>query len=109
MTEIEEILNSGDLRWFEYHCFESDKSSDAKLWHHSHQKATIIGIAPNDGMEIHTQKERIECGQPIYYNIRFADGFKSIAAEDELMKSKIDFYRPNPQKTSKKEMKKERT
>ncbi len=25
-------------RWFEYHCYEGEDSSDAELWHHTHQQ-----------------------------------------------------------------------
>ena len=97
--KIQGLINIGRELWFEYHCFESEKSSDAELWHHSHQKATVIAIAPNDGMEIPTFEERLNCGQPIVYKIRFKDGFESDAAEDELMDNKKNFERPNPPKT----------
>jgi hypothetical protein len=93
---IEGLLEIGSVWWFEYHCWEDEKSTDAELWHHSHQKATVIGIAPNDGMEIPTHKARWECGQPLSFKVRFADGFESVACEDELMSSKQMFCRPDP-------------
>lgn len=97
-TIQEPLIKIGSELWFEYHCWEDEKSADAELWHHSHQKATVIGIAPNDGMEIPTRKEREDCGQPISYKVRFADGFESDACEDELMDSKKIFCRKDPPK-----------
>ena len=96
--KIKGLFKIGSTVWFEYHCWEDPKSADAQLWYHSHQRVTIIGFAENDGMDIPTQKERAEAGQPICYQVRFADGFTDTACEDELLTDKKQFCRPNPPK-----------
>ena len=76
--------------WFEYHCFESDKSGDAQLWYRSHQKVIVIGRGEDDHDEFPNE--------PKVYRIQFEDGFIGDAWDDELMDSPEDFYRPDPPK-----------
>jgi hypothetical protein len=87
-------MRNGSKYWFEYHCYESDKSADAALWYHSHQRATILQqIEPGYGK---TMKARLENGEPAVYRIKFNDEFIADAFEDELMVTKKHFCRPNP-------------
>ena len=94
--KLQGLLKPGTSRWFEYHCWESDRSADAALWRRSHQRVTVVRTAPNDGMGVPTLKERIECGQPIAYVVRFNDGELFTAAEDELLTRRKQFKRPDP-------------
>jgi hypothetical protein len=93
---LENVRNPGEELWFEYHCWESPKSADAELWYHSHQKVVVLGMVPNDGMDIIKQKDRYEAAATLAYRIRFADGFESDAVEDELLDSQKEFNRPDP-------------
>jgi hypothetical protein len=86
----------GKSYWFEYHCWESDESSDAELWHHSHQKVEIIAMTePGYG---DTEEQRFENTQTAMFKVRFSDGLESEAAEDEILESKKQFERPDPPK-----------
>jgi len=96
--KIEGLRRVGQKLWFEYHCWEDKDSQDYPLWLHSHRKVKILGIAPNDGMDIPKLKERINGGTPINYRIKFADGLVAEAAEDEILDSRKQFSRPNPPK-----------
>jgi len=96
IANVEGARKVGDHPWFEYHCFESHESCDAKLWYHSHQQCTILGMAPNDGADIRSQQERMEAGLPLAYRVRFADGYVDDAMEDELYDDPKDFERPDP-------------
>lgn len=88
----------GDRFWFEYHCWESHDSKDAKLWYHSHQQCEVLGMIPNAGVDcdIRSQIERFEIGHQIVYRCRFDDGFEWDVFEDELLDDKSDFERPDP-------------
>ena len=88
----------GEQAWFEYHCFESDASCDAELWHHSHQQVTVVRqLGPDEVDEGEgTIDERLELGMPRMYEIRFEDGFSGHVTEDELSDSKADWERPDP-------------
>jgi len=96
----------GTLAWFEYHCWESDDSSDALMWRHSHQQATVVSHDPadhdclrpyaNEDAAYGTIDGRIDAGQPCIYRLRFADGFEWDAFEDELLTDPTGFSRPNP-------------
>jgi hypothetical protein len=81
--------------WFEYHCWESDQSADAALWHRSHQRVTVVGLDHCDVVAA-TTEERIEACCLLHYLVRFADGKVFTAAEDELYVSKKNFCRPDP-------------
>lgn len=82
--------------WFEYHCWEDEKSSDAKLWYHSHQQCTIIsGIVGDDNSDL-SFDERCELGMNMVYKAKFDDGFESTVFEDELLDSPEGFCRPDP-------------
>ena len=75
-------------RWFEYHCWEDEQSSDANLWHHTHQKVTVLRKLPDS--------ESIGNGETIkMYRIKFLDNFEADVFGDELVKSPQDFERPN--------------
>jgi hypothetical protein len=97
-TAIENLRYPGDELFFEYHCNESHDSAHAQWWYRSHQKVKVIGLAPNDGMDTPSLKERGDGGVPINYVVRWPDGFVGEVAEDELMNRKKDFYQPDPPK-----------
>ena len=60
---------------FEYHCWESDESTDAELWHRTRQPVTVIRqLGPDEVDE--------EIGR--MYHVRFQDGFEGDVFEDEL-------------------------
>jgi len=78
-------------RWFEYHCYEGEDSSDAELWHHTHQQVIVLKkiSEPNSAGEHETGR---------MYRIRFGDGFEYDIFDDELVKSPEGFYRPDYEK-----------
>jgi hypothetical protein len=96
INEIKQIFEfkPRDIVWFEYHCYEGHDSADAQLWYHSHQQVKILKICFNGTGA--TPEERAENGHPAGYTIQFNNGFKADVFEDELMKDKKDFFRPNP-------------
>ena len=96
----EDKIRVGKQYWFEYHCWESEESADAELWHHSHQKCLVTGI--DTEYKDMTEKERYEAAMLNHYKIKFADGFESSAGEDELSSTKKDWYRPDPPSDRKK-------
>ncbi|KKK98328.1 hypothetical protein LCGC14_2643830 [marine sediment metagenome] len=69
-------------RWFEYHCYEGEDSSDAELWHHTHQEVIVLARIPN-------------CDTSRMYHVEFTDGFKWDVFDDELIASPKDFERPD--------------
>jgi len=91
-----ESWQAGEQAWFEYHCFESEYSRDAKLWYHSHQRVVVVREEPSDAWPGSTFAERGEEGQPKCYRILFTDGFQYSAFEDELITTKADFYCDDP-------------
>jgi hypothetical protein len=88
----------GDAAWFEYHCQESDDSSDAELWHRSHQQVTVTGPLETDpaaeGMS--SYDERCEASLIGVYPVLFADGHQGHAWEDELLTGPEHYVRPDP-------------
>jgi hypothetical protein len=92
---LREEWRPGDLAWFEYHCWEDDASSDAALWHRSHQQVTVTrrGTDENWG---ETLLDRAQAGCPNVYDIRFADGHEGPAFEDELLAGPEFYERPDP-------------
>lgn len=92
--EQNDYRKKGDEVWFEYHCWESDESSDAELWHHSHQKVTVLSLLERGYGK--TFIERAELGHPAMYRILFEDGSTGCAFEDELLDSKGEFCREDP-------------
>ena len=96
LPTTEGVRSIGDKLWFEYHCFESDMSSDAELWYRSHQRVTIVSFAENDGFDVPTLEERCEICCPIVYTVKFDDGFIGDVFEDELLDSKNEFYCEEP-------------
>lgn len=97
MTGNKEKWLPGEVASFEYHCLESDDSSDAAMWHHSHQNCTVLSLTSAEGdWPGSTFNERGEEGMPHVYRVRFADGFEYDAFEDELMTGPAFFYRPDP-------------
>ncbi len=73
-------------RFFEYHCYEGEDSADAELWHHTHQLIMILN-------KLTQGVEEKEVGK--MYRVRFKDGFEYDACNDELLKSPIEYYRPD--------------
>lgn len=98
MKKIDGFLKPGTKRWFEYHCWESNDSADAELWHRSHQQVEVLDCDNAKEYGKYTWKERQEDGNPLVYRIRFADGHVGAAFEDELLYRKSQFCRPNPPK-----------
>jgi len=68
-------------RLFEYHCLESEDSSDAELWHRTHQRVTVLGVQFSEETPI--------------LSVQFADGFEGGVFIDELVKSTNEYYRPD--------------
>ena len=95
MPEIREQM-IGQRFWFEYHCWEDPRSSDAEIWYRSHQQVTVIGEADHDGDKTHTFEERCEDGCQCVYRVRFDDGLEWDLFEDELLDSPKQFERPDP-------------
>lgn len=89
-------MKPGAVRWFEYHCNESDNSADAELWHRSHQLVTVGALTSEDFGG--TFKARCENGTPRVYAIRFSDGFEGEAFEDELLTWRKGYCRSDPPK-----------
>ncbi len=83
-----------EMKYFEYHCLESDASSDADLWYRSHSRVQVTGITEQGVGD--TPEERAEEGCPRVYRIRFEDGFEHDAFEDELLDSEDQYERPDP-------------
>ena len=77
---------AGGRRWFEYHCWENEESSDAEAWHHTHQRVQVlekIQDANDEGCEISM------------YRVRFPDGVEWDVFDDELVSDPSEFYRPD--------------
>ena len=72
-------------RWFEYHCYEGEDSSDAELWHHTHQMVKVL------------KKQVTDTGEPRQYHVEFSDGFKYDVFDDELVSGPDKFDRPDYQ------------
>lgn len=72
-------------RWFEYHCYEGEDSCDAELWHHTHQRVTVLNRIANVD----------ECEVGKMYRVRFADGFEYGVFSDELVSDPKEFKRPD--------------
>ena len=60
---------------FTYHCFESELSTDAELWHHTKQRVDIL-------YQVGWDKVDKEVG-PMFH-VRFADGLEYDVFNDEL-------------------------
>jgi len=67
--------------WFEYHCWESDRSADAKLWRRTQQRIQVLRMLTPEESDYEM------------YAIRFVDGFEGIAFADELVRSPKFFTR----------------
>lgn len=98
---LREDWEPGTRAWFEYHCFESDESSDADLWHRSHQGVTVVRHDPTDHDCVRAEAPTMairgtEYAMPCMYIIRFIDGHEAGVFEDELMTDRADFFRPDP-------------
>lgn len=66
--------------FFEYHCWESENSQDAELWHHTKQVCTILKEV--DGLD-DADKEAL--GGTMYH-VQFDDGFEHDVFNDELLR-----------------------
>ncbi len=75
-------------RWFEYHCYESEDSSDAIAWHHTHQK--IIILRKLEDSEVIGSGEKIRM-----YRVRFPDNIEWDVFDDELVSSPSNFENTN--------------
>jgi len=64
---------------FEYHCWESENSVDAELWHHTHQSVDVLC--------------RLDNPEQVMYRIRFNDGLEYDVFEDELADSPAEYER----------------
>jgi hypothetical protein len=73
--------------YFEYHCLESEQSSDAELWHRTHQQVKVLSMAGPDESDCEL------------YNIQFEDGFIGSAFADELLYTTTEYSRPNYDKS----------
>jgi len=93
---IKDLRAIGQRCWFEYHCYEGHDSSDAKLWYHSHQQATVLKVDADYGAVYTTIRERAESGHLLTYQVQFNDGFVWTVFEDELLNSRSQFERPDP-------------
>ena len=72
-----------DRRYFEYHCYEGEDSSDAELWHHTHQQVIVLNKNASNDVDVRT------------YKVRFPEGLEYDVFDDELMKSPAEYYRPD--------------
>ena len=72
-------------RLFEYHCYEGEDSSDAELWHHTHQPVTVLAKVGAG----------VEFGGIRMYRVRFSDGFEYDVFDDELVASSAEYERPH--------------
>jgi len=79
---------AGKKRWFEYHCYEGEDSSDAEAWHHTHQQVQVLSKL--DDAEVIG-----DCDPIGMYKVRFPDGLEYDVFGDELMTSPKQFYRPD--------------
>ncbi len=59
--------------FFEYHCWESEQSSDAELWHHTHQEILVL-----------RKLSKQESDLPMY-RVKFGDGLEYDVFADELL------------------------
>ena len=84
MTTLNDKRLARNRRWFEYHCYEGEDSSDAELWHHTHQKVIVLSKLKDTELPM--------------YRIRFADGLESDVFSDELINSPKEFERPDYKK-----------
>jgi len=73
----------GKYYWFEYHCFESEESCDANLWHRTHSKVKVIKSYSPKEVDI-----------PVF-NVEFNDGFIGTVTIDELLDNQGEFERPD--------------
>lgn len=93
------VITPGVEMYFEYHCWESDKSADAQLWYHSHRKVTVLECNnPEYYDACKTAKGRINNGILLAYQVRFSCGCEFEAMEDELFDRESEYRRPDPPK-----------
>ena len=79
------VFRPGDRVFFEYHCWQSEESCDAKLWHHTRQYATMVRVI--------VPPEIDEEVAPMY-EIRFDDGLTYDVNSDEVTRRPV----PHPEK-----------
>jgi hypothetical protein len=99
-TYTREAWATGERPWFEYHCWESEQSSDAQMWFRSHEQVEVLAhdAADHDCLRPLPYDERAESCQPCLYTIRFNDGFTGTCFEDELFANTLAYERPDPPK-----------
>jgi len=76
-------FKKGDRIFFEYHCWQSEHSADARLWHHTRQYAAVIGVL---------HYPRVDRDNDPTYEVKFADGHIDEAQVDEVSLHPL----PNP-------------
>ena len=81
----------GTWQEFEYHCYEGEDSSDAVLWHHTHQTCLVV-----DELD-HNAFDHDEVGS--IFVVVFEDGLRHDVFVDELIPS-LEWYRPDYQKAA---------
>lgn len=94
--QIENFIESGATRFFEYHCNESHDSADAQLWYRSHQQVTVLNCDNADQCGLPKLCDREDAAEPLVYKIQFSDGYVGAAFEDELLTAGTDYCRPAP-------------
>ena len=77
-------------RLFEYHCYEAEDSSDATLWHHTHQQ--IVVLAKTGDPNWLAKDGRMQWEERCY-QIRFECGFVAGVFDDELLTHAREYER----------------
>ena len=83
-TDMDDRRLARGRRGFEYHCYEGEDSSDAKLWHHTHQQVAVLKKLKPPDVDPELSM----------YHIKFADGFEYDVFSDELLLSPAEYTRP---------------
>jgi len=64
--------------YFEYRCYEGEDSSDAELWHHTHQVVDVLRELGDEDRDLY------DVGR--MFIVRFADGLEYSAWHSELFR-----------------------
>ena len=93
---LDDLWATGSRVWFEYHCLESDRSSDAQAWYHSHQQVEVLGLSDCEQVSFATAEERAYEAMVLVYRVRFDDGLEWDVFENELLTDPNQFERDDP-------------
>lgn len=74
--------------WFEYHCWEDEKSADAETWHRTHQRVTVLRMLPPEESDYEM------------YRVQFADGYEADVFADELSHTRKNWEREDYRKAA---------